>query len=195
MIVGLVRPDSGAVYMDDEDITKLPMYKRARLGMGYLPQESSIFKKLTVEENITMLWEVVNNVPKEKRKARLDELLEEFGLTDLRNSKGVSLSGGEKRRVEIARALAMDPSFILLDEPFAGIDPIAVSEIKKIIQGLQAKGLGIIITDHNVKETLSITDNAYIIHKGRLLLSGTSEEIANHPDAREIYLGDEFSLQ
>lgn len=194
MIVGLVRPEKGKVFLDSQDITRLPMYKRARLGLGYLPQEPSVFRKLTVEENILVLWEIVNNVPKKDRKKRLEGLLEEFGLTHIRHSKGFELSGGEKRRIEIARALAMDPQFILLDEPFAGIDPIAVSEIQVIIKSLKERGLGVVISDHNVRETLSITDRSYIVHNGQLLLSGTSKEVSEDPTAKKFYLGDEFKL-
>lgn len=194
MITGLVRPDSGQVFFDDVDMTKMPMYKRARMGLGYLPQESSIFKKLTVEENVTILWEILGNVKPADYDSRLTELLEEMGLSHLRHSRGVELSGGEKRRVEIVRALATNPSFILLDEPFAGIDPLAIKEIQEIVQKLKEKGLGIIITDHNVRETLSITDRAYLMHQGRLLLSGNSEEIINDPVAKQFYLGDDFKL-
>lgn len=194
MIIGLIKPDSGHVFFDDVDITYMPMFKRARLGLGYLPQEPSIFKKLTVEENVLILWEILKNVKPKDYESRLTALLSEMGLLHLRKSKGVELSGGEKRRVEIVRALATDPSYILLDEPFAGIDPIAVNEIQDIIRSLKAKGLGIIITDHNVRETLSITDRAYLIHNGKLLLAGKSEEIANDPIAREFYLGDNFKL-
>lgn len=194
MIVGLVRPDSGSVYLDDKDVTKMPMYQRAREGLGYLPQEPSIFKKLTVAENILVLWEVIKNVPKKDFNKRLKDLLDEMGLWHLRDEKGVSLSGGERRRVEIARALAMEPSFILLDEPFAGIDPIAVGEIQEIIKGLKDKNYGIVITDHNVRETLSITDRAYILHKGEILLSGDSNTVANDPIAKKSYLGEEFAL-
>ncbi len=194
MIIGLVKPDQGKVFLGDEDITKMPMYQRARRGLGYLPQESSIFKKLTVEENIIMLWELVETIPKSQYASRLDELLDEMGLQHIRKSRGIELSGGERRRVEIMRALATNPSFILLDEPFAGIDPIAVHEIQGIIQKLKAKNLGIIITDHNVRETLTITDRAYIIHQGELLLSGTSAEVAHNPLAKKMYLGENFSL-
>jgi lipopolysaccharide export system ATP-binding protein len=194
MIIGLVKPDSGQIFLDGEDITHTPMYQRSRLGLGYLPQESSIFKKLTVEENIFILWEILKNVPKKQFHSRLDELLSEMGLLHLKHAKGISLSGGEKRRVEIVRALATDPSFILLDEPFAGIDPIAVAEIQAIIKRLQQKGLGIIITDHNVRETLHITDRAYLIHNGELLLSGTPQEIAQNETAKKFYLGDHFTL-
>jgi len=195
MIVGLVRPKAGRVLLNGTEITHLPMYKRALKGLGYLPQEPSIFKKLTVEENILVLWEVIKNIPKSEYAAKLTELLTDLGLLSLRNAKGFELSGGEKRRVEIARTLAMNPSFILLDEPFAGIDPIAVSEIQDIIIGLKQKDLGIIITDHNVRETLAITDRAYIIHEGKLLLSGGSNEVAHDPVARKFYLGESFTLQ
>lgn len=194
MIVGLVRPDSGSVFFDDLDITKWPMHKRARVGIGYLPQEPSIFQKLTVEDNIKILWEITKTIPRTQFQTRLDELLEEMGLTHIRHSRGFELSGGEKRRVEIVRALATNPSFILLDEPFAGIDPIAVQEIQAIIRRLKEKGLGIIITDHNVRETLSITDRAYIISEGQLLISGIPQEIAQNEVAKKMYLGDHFSL-
>ena len=194
MIVGLVRPEKGQVLLDGQDITKIPMHKRSLRGLGYLPQEPSIFKKLTVEENIYILWEIIKTIPPAQYEARLEELLGEMGLLHLRKARGFELSGGEKRRVEIVRALATDPSFILLDEPFAGIDPIAVAEIQEIIKKLRAKNLGIIITDHNVRETLSITDRAYIIHEGKLLLSGDSQQIASDPTARKFYLGEKFSL-
>jgi len=194
MIVGLIQPKSGQVFLDGVDITHVPMHKRARAGLGYLPQEPSIFKKLTVEENVLILWELLKNVKPKDYESRLTELLEEMGLMHLRHSRGFQLSGGEKRRVEIVRALATDPSFILLDEPFAGIDPIAVAEIQEIIIKLKKKNLGIIISDHNVRETLSITDRAYIIHQGKLLLSGNSEEIANDPVAKKFYLGENFEL-
>jgi lipopolysaccharide export system ATP-binding protein len=193
MLIGLVSPDKGQVYFNGKDITKVPMYQRARMGLGYLPQESSIFKKITVEENILILWEIVKTIPKSQYNARLEELLSEMGLLHLRHARGVELSGGEKRRVEIVRALATNPSFILLDEPFAGIDPIAVHEIQQIILKLKQKNLGIIITDHNVRETLAITDRAYIIHQGKLLLSGNSDTIADDPTARKFYLGENFS--
>ena len=194
MVVGLLRPDEGHVYLGSEDITHLPMHKRAQRGMGYLPQESSIFKKLTVEENILMLWEVTNIVPKSEYKKKLDAVLDELGVSHLRNSRCYQLSGGESRRVEIARALAMNPSFLLLDEPTTGIDPITVSELQKVITYLKNKGLGVLITDHNVRETLSITDRAYIIQKGKILVSGDSNFIANDETARKTYLGEEFRL-
>ena len=194
MVTGLVKPDSGTVFLGDKDITKTPMYVRSRLGLGYLPQESSIFKKLTVEENILILWELLKNVNKQDYQSRLDELLEEVGINHLKKSKGVELSGGEKRRVEIVRALATDPKFILLDEPFAGIDPIAVNEIQEIIIKLKKKNLGIIISDHNVRETLEIVDRAYLIHEGKVILTGTSNEIIKDPIAKKFYLGNDFSL-
>ncbi len=194
VIIGLVKPDTGRILLDGQDITQIPMYKRARLGLGYLPQESSIFKKLTVEDNIFILWELLGNVPKHEFHTRLDELLAEMGISHLKKSKGIQLSGGEKRRVEIVRALATDPSFILLDEPFAGIDPIAIADIQAIIMALKKKGIGIVISDHNVRETLTITDKAYLIHQGKLLLSGTSDEVAKNPIAKKFYLGENFSL-
>jgi len=193
MLIGLVSPEKGQVFFNGQDITKTPMYQRARMGLGYLPQESSIFKKLTVEENIFILWEIVKTIPKAQYNTRLEELLTDMGLMHLRHARGVELSGGEKRRVEIVRALATNPSFILLDEPFAGIDPIAVHEIQEIILKLKEKNLGIIITDHNVRETLAITDRAYIIHQGKLLMSGNSDTIADDPVARKFYLGENFS--
>ena len=194
MITGLIRPDSGQVFLNDKDITKMPMYLRSRLGLGYLPQESSIFKKLTVEENIFILWELLKNVKKEAFNTRLEELLAEVGISHLRKAKGVELSGGEKRRVEIVRALATEPDFILLDEPFAGIDPIAVKEIQDIIKSLKEKGLGVVISDHNVRETLEIVDRAYIVHEGKMILTGSSEDIINDPMAKKFYLGENFSL-
>lgn len=194
MMIGLVRPDSGTVFLNGQDITKFPMYKRASLGLGYLPQESSIFKKLTVEDNLKILWEILKNVNPKDYEKRTQELLGDMGLLHLRKSKGVALSGGEKRRVEIARALAINPSFIFLDEPFAGIDPIAVSDIQKIIKNLKEKNIGIVISDHNVRETLSITDRAYLIHQGKLLLSGSTKEIAENPLAKKFYLGENFKF-
>ncbi len=194
MVVGLARPDGGSVRLGEQDITHLPMHKRAQLGMGYLPQESSIFKKLTVEENIIMLWEATGSLHPDQYKKKLDEVLEELGVDHLRKSRCYQLSGGETRRVEIARALALSPSFLLLDEPFTGIDPITVSDLQKIITYLKNKGLGILITDHNVRETLAITDRAYIIQKGRILVSGESQFIANDETAKKTYLGEEFKL-
>ncbi len=194
MVVGLIKPDKGQVLLDDKDITQLPMHKRARLGIGYLPQEASIFRRMTVEDNLIALWELRKNVPRSEYKKKSKELLEEMGIEHLRKSLGYELSGGEKRRVEIARALALDPEFLLLDEPFAGIDPIAVHEIQQIVRNLAAKGLGIMITDHNVRETLAITNRAYIIHKGELLFSGNAEEIINSELAKRFYLGEGFHL-
>ncbi|AZR73942.1 LPS export ABC transporter ATP-binding protein [Anoxybacter fermentans] len=193
MIVGLVKANDGKIFLDGKDITRLPMHRRARLGIGYLAQEPSIFRKMTVEENILSILEVVN-CPKEEQRERLETLLKEFHIEHVRKQKGASLSGGERRRVEIARALATNPSFILLDEPFAGVDPIAVSDIQDIIAHLKEKGLGVLITDHSVRETLSITDRAYIMHEGKILISGSSEEIAKSEIARKFYLGERFTL-
>jgi lipopolysaccharide export system ATP-binding protein len=193
MIVGMVRPESGHIFLDDIEMTDKPMYKRARLGIGYLPQEASIFRKLSVEDNIMAILET-QNMKRSERKRRLEELLEEFKITHIRKTKSMSCSGGERRRLEIARALASDPSFLLLDEPFAGIDPIAVADIQSIISGLKERGMGVLITDHNVRETLSITDRAYIMYKSQVLTEGSSEYLANDPEARHIYLGDSFRL-
>lgn len=193
MVVGLIRPDSGKITLDGNDITHLPMYQRARRGIGYLPQEPSVFRKLTVEENVLAILQTLpysNGEIKQKTKS----LLEELNIWSIRKTKGYSLSGGERRRVEITRALATSPSFILLDEPFAGIDPIVVADIQNIIYKLKEKGIGILITDHNVRETLEITDRAYIINEGVILESGLPTEIANSKKARQIYLGDKFSL-
>ena len=194
MVVGLVRPNGGNVFLDLNDITHLPMHKRAQLGIGYLPQEPSIFRKLTVEENILVLWEVTKKVKKEDCEKKINGLLEELGIQHLRAQKAYTLSGGEQRRVEIARALAMDPSFLLLDEPFTGVDPKTVSDLQDIIRLLKAKGLGVLITDHNVRETLAITDRAYIIHKGKVLISGNSREVSQSDVAKKFYLGDKFEL-
>lgn len=193
MIVGMVRPDAGHIFLDDVEMTDKPMYKRARLGVGYLPQEASIFRKLSVENNIMAILET-QDMKRRERKRRLEELLEEFKITHIRKTKSMSCSGGERRRLEIAPALASDPSFLLLDEPFAGIDPIAVADIQSIISGLKDKGMGVLITDHNVRETLSITDRAYIMYKSQVLTEGNSEYLANDPEARRIYLGDSFRL-
>ncbi|NLN29237.1 MAG: LPS export ABC transporter ATP-binding protein [Firmicutes bacterium] len=193
MIVGLERPNEGEIWLDDHNITRLPMYQRARLGIGYLSQEASIFRKLTVEQNIMAVLEVAVK-DKEERRRRLEELLEEFDIARVRRSKGYTLSGGERRRTEIARALAVSPSFMLLDEPFAGVDPIAVADIQAIVAHLKQKGIGVLITDHNVRETLAITDRAYIMHSGRILVSGSSVDIANDPEARKLYLGERFTL-
>jgi lipopolysaccharide export system ATP-binding protein len=194
MIVGLVQPDSGTVFLDKQDITDLPMYKRAQLGIGYLPQEVSVFRKLSVEDNIMAILEMTD-LMKEQRKERLEELLNEFKLTHVRKNLGNRLSGGEKRRTEIARALATNPNFILLDEPFAGVDPIAVEDIQSIISDLKRKNIGILITDHNVNETLSITDRAYLLFEGAILKSGTAEELAADEQVRNVYLGQQFELK
>lgn len=194
MVVGLVFPEKGRIEFDGIDITYFPMYKRSRMGIGYLPQEASVFRKLTVEENILAILEVYFP-SKKQRKSRLEELLEELDIARIRKSKGFALSGGERRRTEIARTLASSPSFMLLDEPFAGVDPIAVQEIQRIVLKLRKeKNIGILITDHNARETLRITDRSYILAEGRIGYSGTSEELAQNPDVRRIYLGDEFKL-
>jgi lipopolysaccharide export system ATP-binding protein len=193
MIVGLLQPNGGKMFLNGEEITSLPMYLRARKGIGYLPQEPSVFRKLTVEENLMAILETLV-LPKEGRKDRLEGLLNELGLSALRKQKAYSLSGGERRRVEITRALVLSPSFILLDEPFAGIDPIAVLDIQGIVRQLKMKGIGIIITDHNVRETLGVCDRAYILNQGKILEEGTPEKIARSRKAKEIYLGDGFRL-
>jgi lipopolysaccharide export system ATP-binding protein len=193
MITGFIKPEAGKIYLGEKDLTGLPMYKRARLGVGYLSQEPSVFRRLTVEQNILAILETIDG-NKKIRKQRLEELLNELGIAPLAKNKAYTLSGGERRRVEITRALVTEPKFMLLDEPFAGIDPIAVEDIQKIVARLKAKGLGILITDHNVRETLSITDRAYIICDGEILKSGTSEYLANDPEARKIYLGEKFRL-
>lgn len=193
MIVGIEKPDAGVVTLDGKDISGMAMFERARAGIGYLPQESSIFSKMTVEENIMSILETTS-LSAEAREAKMNELIEEFHVGHIRKSKGSALSGGERRRVEIARALATDPSFILLDEPFAGIDPIAVADIQGMIAHLAKRGIGILITDHNVRETLSIVDKAYILADGKILLHGDSETIANDPMARKYYLGDNFTM-
>ena len=193
MVVGLIKPDEGKVLLDSVDVTHLPMHSRALKGIGYLAQEPSVFRKLTVRENISSILEFT--IPDAKRrKQRTDELLEELKVTHVADSAGYALSGGERRRVEIARALTTTPTFLLLDEPFAGVDPIAVAEIQKIIAYLKQKGLGILITDHNVRETLQITDHAYVMNRGKLLVEGGVEEITNNPDARKLYLGEAFSM-
>lgn len=193
MITGIIQPNSGNVYCDNIDVTDYPMYKRANMGIGYLAQEPSIFRNLTVEENIAAVLEM-KAIKKAKQKNIIDKLMEEFKLTHIRKSLGYSLSGGERRRVEIARTIANNPSFILLDEPFAGVDPIAVEDIQQIIRYLKARGLGILITDHSVRETLRITEKAYIMANGKVLTSGTPEDIAEHEIARKIYLGEKFKL-
>ena len=192
-MTGLLSPDYGEIKLDGEVITSLPMYRRARKGVGYLPQEASIFRGLNVENNIRTMLEVAEPLA-DKREARLEDLLAEFSITHLRRTPAMALSGGERRRVEIARALASDPSFILLDEPLAGIDPIAVGDIRELIIQLKARGIGILITDHNVRETLEIVDKAYILHDGLVLMTGTPSEIVAHNDVRRVYLGDRFSL-
>lgn len=194
MIVGLVKPDSGKVFLDDQEITNLPMYKRAQLGIGYLPQEISVFRKLSVEDNIMAILEMTD-LTKDQRNARLEQLLTEFSLHHVRKNLGNRLSGGEKRRTEIARALATDPKFVLLDEPFAGVDPIAVEDIQSIVAELSKRNIGILITDHNVQETLSITDRAYLLFEGSILKSGTAEDLAADEQVRKVYLGQNFELR
>lgn len=193
MIVGLVEASSGNIFIDQLDITTMPMYQRARLGVSYLPQEASIFRGMNVEDNIYSIIEIAeaNEV---KRKEKLEELLEEFSITHIRKSHALSLSGGERRRVEIARALATNPSFILLDEPFAGVDPIAVNDIRQMVMHLKDRGIGVLITDHNVRETLSIVDRAYIVYDGMILTSGSKEEIVGHGEVRKVYLGEDFRI-
>ncbi len=194
MFVGLVKPDTGKIFLNDEEITSLPMYRRARKGLGYLPQEASVFRELSVEDNIKAILEITKLTPKEQ-KEKLESLIEEFGLGRVRKNLGKVLSGGERRRTEIARALATDPSFILLDEPFAGVDPIAVEDIQAIVSKLKEKNIGILITDHNVQETLSITDRAYLLFEGKLLKQGTAEELAEDEMVRKVYLGQNFVLR
>ncbi len=194
MTVGFVQPNSGSVYLDDEEITSLAMYKRARKGIGYLPQEASVFRKLSVADNISAVLEMTS-LSKEEQRDSLETLIDEFGLEKVRNNMGDSLSGGERRRTEIARALATNPNFILLDEPFAGIDPIAVEDIQGIVSKLREKNIGILITDHNVQETLSITDRAYLMFEGNILKQGTAQELADDEVVRRVYLGKNFSLR
>ena len=195
MIVGLIKPFSGHVFLDNVDITKYPMYKRAQLGIGYLAQEASVFRQMSVEDNIYSVMQFKEGMTKAQRQDKLESLLDEFGLQHIRKSKGIQLSGGERRRCEIARALAIDPKFILLDEPFAGVDPIAVEDIQKVVAKLKTKNIGVLITDHNANETLSITDRAYLVFEGTLLKSGTPEELANDPVVRSHYLGSNFELR
>jgi len=194
MIVGLIKPNEGEIFLDGENITDLPMYRRAKLGIGYLAQEASVFRKLTVEENIMAVLEM-RKIPKKEQKEKMEALLEEFSLTHVRKNLGIVLSGGERRRTEIARALAVDPHFVLLDEPFAGVDPIAVEEIQTIVAKLKEKNIGILITDHNVNETLSITDRAYLMFEGKLLKAGSAEELAADEQVRRVYLGKSFELR
>ena len=194
MVVGLIAPDQGTVYLNEEAITKLPMYKRAQMGLGYLPQEASVFRKLSVEDNIMAVLEMTA-LNKEEREAKLESLLDEFNLHHVRKNNGDSLSGGERRRTEIARALAVDPKFILLDEPFAGVDPIAVEDIQSVVAKLKTKDIGILITDHNVNETLSICDRAYLLIEGKIFKHGTAEELAEDEQVRRLYLGTNFELK
>lgn len=194
MVVGLVKSEEGAVYLDKQDITKLPMYKRAKLGIGYLPQEASVFRDLSIEDNIMAVLEMTG-LSRAEQEQKLEQMISEFGLNHVRTNKGKVLSGGERRRTEIARALAVDPKFILLDEPFAGIDPIAVEDIQRIVSKLKQKNIGILITDHNVQETLSITDRAYLLYEGKILKSGTAEELSMDEQVRRLYLGQSFELR
>ncbi len=194
MIVGLIAPNSGKIFINDVDITKEPVYKRARMGIGYLAQEASVFRKLSVEDNLHAILEM-SDLSKEEQLERVETLLKEFGLARIRKSLGIQLSGGERRRTEIARALALKPKFILLDEPFAGVDPIAVEDIQDIVSSLREKNIGILITDHNVHETLSITDRAYLLFEGTIMKSGTSDELANDEHVRRVYLGQKFELR
>ena len=194
MITGMIKPTKGDIFLDDNNITRDPMYKRARKGVGYLAQEPSIFSKLTVENNLKLVLEMRKDLSQEEQNEKIDSLLDDFSVSALRQSKGGTLSGGERRRVEIARSLCMDPDFILLDEPFAGVDPIAVEEIQSIVNSLKQRNIGVLITDHNVRETLSITDRSYLLFNGQILKSGTSEFLANDEEARRLYLGEKFKL-
>ena len=194
MITGMIKPTKGDIFLDNNNITLDPMYKRARKGVGYLAQEPSIFSKLTVENNLKLVLEMRKDLSKEEQNEKLDSLLDDFSVSALRENKGGTLSGGERRRVEIARSLCMDPDFILLDEPFAGVDPIAVEEIQSIVNSLKQRNIGVLITDHNVRETLSITDRSYLLFNGQILKSGTSEFLANDEEARRLYLGEKFKL-
>jgi len=194
MIVGLVDADKGKISIDDEDLTNLPMHGRARKGIGYLPQEASVFRKLSVKDNLMAILETRKELSKAERKEKMETLLQEFHITHIRDSLGMSLSGGERRRVEIARALATEPHFILLDEPFAGVDPISVSDIKHIVTHLKKKGIGVLITDHNVRETLDICEKAFIVSDGHIIASGTAEEVLSNQQVKDVYLGDEFKL-
>jgi lipopolysaccharide export system ATP-binding protein len=194
MIVGLITPNGGRIFLDDREITKEPVYRRAQLGVGYLAQEASVFRRLSVEDNIRAVLEMTD-MPKEEQRERLEEMLNEFSLQHIRKSLGIQLSGGERRRTEIARALSIRPKFILLDEPFAGVDPIAVEDIQGIVSKLKEKNIGILITDHNVQETLSITDRAYLLYDGKILQAGTAEHLASDPEVRRVYLGTNFELR
>ena len=194
MIVGLVDADKGKISIDDDDLTNLPMHGRARKGIGYLPQEASVFRKLSVKDNLMAILETRKELSKKERKEKMETLLHEFHITHIQDSLGMSLSGGERRRVEIARALATEPHFILLDEPFAGVDPISVSDIKQIVTHLKEKGIGVLITDHNVRETLDICEKAYIVSDGHIIASGTAEEVLSNQQVKDVYLGDEFKL-
>ena len=193
MMVGLIRPDSGRIYLNDQDVSKLPMHQRARMGLGYLPQEPSVFRQLSAADNALAVLEQLP-LGSEERQERLEQLLAELRLQNLRNTRGQSLSGGERRRVEIARTLAMSPRFVLLDEPFAGIDPISVIEIQQLISGLSARGIGVLITDHNVRETLGICQRAYILHDGQVLAAGGPQDLIDNPAVREVYLGEQFKI-
>lgn len=193
MIVGLIKPLSGKIFLGNEEITRLPMYKRAQKGIGYLAQEASVFRNLSIEDNIKAVLEFTNKSKKEQNE-KLESLLDEFGLQQIRKSKGITLSGGERRRIEIARSLAVEPRYILLDEPFAGVDPIAVEDIQDIVKKLKAKNIGVLITDHNVHETLSITDRAYLLFEGKILKSGTADDLAMDEEVRRVYLGESFKL-
>lgn len=194
MLVGLIKPDAGQIQLDGQDITSIPMHKRAKLGIGYLPQEASVFRQLSVEKNILAVLQLRKDLNKRSQQQRLEALLEDFQIGHIRKSRSISLSGGERRRVEIARALAMEPSYILLDEPFAGVDPISVIDIQKIIQTLIARNIGVLITDHNVRETLGICDKAYILSEGHVVASGTATEILNNETVKRVYLGDNFTM-
>jgi len=195
MVVGLIKPNAGKVFLEDKDISEMPMYERSQKGIGYLAQEASVFRQMTVEDNIASVMQFKKGMSKEQQRQKLEELLDEFGLQHVRKNKGIQLSGGERRRTEIARALSVNPKFILLDEPFAGVDPIAVEDIQRIIFKLKRKNIGVLITDHNVHETLSITDRAYLLFDGQVLMSGTPEVLAADPHVREVYLGQNFILQ
>ncbi len=193
MIVGMIKPSDGKVYLGESDLSRKPMYKRSRMGIGYLPQEASVFRKLTVQQNIMAILELMH-LPRKQREARCDQLMHEFGISHLAKNKGYTLSGGERRRTEIARTLATEPKFILLDEPFAGIDPIAVEDIMRIVHDLKNRGIGVLVTDHNVHETLSITDRSYLLFEGKILKAGSAEYLANDAEARRLYLGENFKL-